>query len=70
MVITWRDIHEVGKRGHRASPLERMAGVDTQWMIWVVDGRTLWFDSSTDDSEELADGIIAAWGRGRNQNPQ
>ncbi|WP_157357711.1 hypothetical protein [Amycolatopsis nigrescens] len=61
--IKWRDIHRVGKRGHRANSLERMAGVDLQWKIWITDGRTTWFDGNTEDAEELADVITAAWQR-------
>lgn len=60
MVVRWGDIGKVDQRGHRASPLLRMMGVDTQYIVCLNDGRTLWFDSNTSDSEELVDAISAA----------
>src|SRR5262245_30440793 len=40
MAVGWRDIDKVDQRGHRASPLLRMLGVDTQYTVWLNDGRT------------------------------
>lgn len=69
LVISWRDIDKVGRRGHRATPLERMAGVDFQYKVWLKDGRTLWFDSSTAHSQALDDAIREAVFRGKKPSP-
>jgi hypothetical protein len=69
MVISWRDIGKVGRRGHRATPFERMAGVDFQYKLWLNSGRTLWFDSSTAHSDTLGDAVIAAVYRGEKPTP-